>query len=54
MLIETDLVTERLVADLARERPFAIVRPPGVHLEPVRRGEHLLALDARKVAIIAG
>ena len=46
VLAEADLVAERFVADLAGEGPFAVVRAARVHLETVRRREHLLALDA--------
>ncbi len=47
VLREADLVPERLVAHLAGEGPLPVVRPPGVHLQPVRGGEDLLALEAR-------
>lgn len=47
MLVQAYLGTERFVAQLARERPLAIVRPPGVHLQTVGRREHFVTLDAR-------
>ena len=47
VLREADFVSEGLVAQLAGERPLAVVRPPRVDLEAVRRGEDLLALHAR-------
>lgn len=47
MLVQADFGSERFVAQLARERPLAVVRPPRVHLQAVRRREHLVALDAR-------
>lgn len=47
VLAEADLVPEGLVAELAGVGLLAVVRPPGVDLEAVRRGEHLLALHAR-------
>lgn len=47
VLAEAHFVAERLVAQLARERPLAVVRAPRVHLESVGRREHLLALHAR-------
>ena len=53
MLIETDFVAESLVAHLTRERPLAVVRPPSVHLETMRRREHFLALDAREIAAVS-
>lgn len=47
MLAQADLVAERFVAQLAGERPLAVVRAPRMHLQAVRRREHFLALDAR-------
>jgi len=47
VLAEADLVAEGLVAELAGVGLLAVVRPPGVDLEAVGRGEHLLALHAR-------
>lgn len=47
MLVQAYLGAERFVAQLARERPLAVVRPPGVHLQAMRRGEHFVTLDAR-------
>ena len=47
MLNETDLVSKRLVTDVARERPLPVVRPPRVHLQTVRGAEYLVTLQAR-------
>jgi len=47
VLAEADLVPEGLVAELAGVGLLAVVRPAGVDLEAVWRGEHLLALHAR-------
>lgn len=47
MLTEADLVAEGLVAQLAGVGFLAVVGAARVHLEAVRRGEHLLALHAR-------
>lgn len=47
MLVQAYLGAERFVAQLARERPLAVVRPPGMHFQAVRRREHFVALDAR-------
>jgi hypothetical protein len=49
MLIEADLVAERLVANVASERPLAVVRAAGVNFQAVRSGEHFLALDAGEI-----
>lgn len=48
MLIEADLVPEGLVADVASEGPLPVVRATGVHLQPVRSREHLLAFNTRE------
>lgn len=47
VLAEADLVAEGLVAQLAGVGLLAMVGAARVHLEAVRRGEHLLALHAR-------
>lgn len=47
VLAQAHLVAEGLVAELAGERSLAAVRPPGVHFQSVRCGEHLVALEAR-------
>lgn len=47
VLTEADLVAEGLVAQLAGVGLLAVVGAARVHLEAVRRGEHLLALHAR-------
>lgn len=39
-------MAERFIAQLAGERSLPIVGSPRVHLETVRRAEHLVALDA--------
>lgn len=46
VLREADFMAEGFVAQLAGEGSLAVVRPPCVHLEAVRRAEHLVALDA--------
>lgn len=47
VLAEADLVAEGLVAQLAGVGLLAVMGTARVHLEAVRRGEHLLALHAR-------
>ena len=46
VLRQADGVAERLVADVARERPPPAVGPPHVHLESVRSAELFQTLDA--------
>lgn len=53
MLIEADLVAERLVANVASERPLPVVRAAGVNFQAVRSGEHFLALDAGEIGAAA-
>lgn len=47
VLAEADLMAEGLVAQLAGVGLLPVVGAARVHLESVRRGEHLLALHAR-------
>ena len=47
MLSQADLMSKGLVAKLTGERPRPVVTSPRVNFEPVRRGEHFLALRTR-------
>lgn len=44
VLSQADLMSKGLVAKLTGERPRPVVTSPRVNFEPVRRGEHFLAL----------
>lgn len=45
VLGKADFMAERFIAQLAGKGSLPIVRPPCMHLESVRRAEHLVAFD---------